>query len=195
MRRLTNIVCTALLALAFCWSSVAAGADWGLAVLMDRLGERNSGHAGFSEKKFVAVLAEPIELDGTLTFAPGVLEKITLKPYYERMVVDGDILTIESGVEKRKRRLRLQRYPAVQGFVEGLRATLTGDLDTLQRYYEVQLEGDASRWRLLLTPRQNEMAAAVRQISIDGAHGHISVIEIKQQGGDRSVMKVTEAAS
>ena len=195
MKRLRELACVLVLAMLSCWQVGAMAADWDVPALMSRLGERNSGQAEFSEKKYLAVLDKPIEQHGILAFAPGVLEKITRAPFHERMVVEGDFLTIESGTEKRKRRLRLQRYPAIQGFIEGLRATLTGDLKTLQRFYEVKLEGNAGAWRLLLTPLQEDMAAAVREIAFSGAQGRINVIEIHHAGGDRSIMRIVEAAS
>lgn len=195
MKCLRDLACAFALVVTSCWQVGATAAEWDVVALMSRLGERNSGRAEFSEKKYLAVLDKPMEQHGSLAFAPGVLEKITRTPFHERMVVEGDFLTIESGTEKRKRRLRLQRYPAIQGFIEGLRATLTGDLMTLRRFYEMKLEGNAGAWRLQLTPLQEDMAAAVREIVFSGEQGRINVIEIHHAGGDRSIMRIVEAAS
>lgn len=195
MKCLRDLACAFALVVTSSWQVGATAAEWDVAALMSRLGERNSGQAEFSEKKYLAVLDKPMEQHGSLAFAPGVLEKITHTPFHERMVVEGDFLMIESGAEKRKRRLRLQRYPAIQGFIEGLRATLTGDLMTLRRFYEMKLEGNAGAWRLQLTPLQEDMAAAVREIIFSGEQGRINVIEIHHAGGDRSIMRIVEAAS
>jgi hypothetical protein len=173
-------------------SEAAHAADWGLEVLMDELAQRGSGQAYFSETKHLAVLDKPIEQTGTLAFAPGRLEKFTQQPHAERMTVVGDALTVDMGPESRKRQLRLHRYPALRGFIEGLRATLTGDLDVLRRFYEIELHGSADDWELVMVPNKPEMAALVLLLSIRGGLGRITVIEVVQNSGDRSVMQITE---
>lgn len=174
------------------WGEVAHAEVWNLDALMEELSRRSSGQADFSETRYLAVLDKPIEQSGTLAFAPGRLEKFTQLPHPERMTVIGDALTVEIGAERKKRQLRLQRYPALWGFIEGLRATLTGDLDVLRRFYEIELHGSADDWELVMVPSQSEMAAVVRLVSIRGGLGQISVIEVVQTSGDRSVMRVTE---
>jgi hypothetical protein len=159
---------------------------------MDELARRSSGQADFSETRYLAVLDKPIEQSGTLAFAPGRLEKFTQRPHPERMTVVGDALTVEIGPERKKRQLRLHRYPALWGFIEGLRATLTGDLDVLRRFYEIELHGSADDWELVMVPTQSEMAAVVRLVSIRGGLGRITVIEVVQTSDDRSVMRITE---
>jgi hypothetical protein len=159
---------------------------------MDELARRSSGQADFSETRYLAVLDKPIEQSGTLALAPGRLEKFTQRPHPERMTVVGDALTVEIGPERKKRQLRLHRYPALWGFIEGLRATLTGDLDVLRRFYEIELHGSPDDWELVMVPTQSEMAAVVRLVSIRGGLGRITVIEVVQTSDDRSVMRITE---
>ena len=177
------------------WQAPAVAADWDVQALMKELDASSSGTARFVEKKYLAVLDTPIIQSGTLAYSPGLLEKITLSPRRERMVIDGDTLTIESGTSKKTRHLRLTRYPVLWGFVEGMRATLTGDLSTLQRFYSTNLLGSASAWELVLIPRQQEMRTVVRLISIRGGAGRINTIELVETSGDRSVTLVTEDAS
>jgi hypothetical protein len=111
------------------------------------------------------------------------------------MVINGEALTIESGPGKKTRHLRLARFPVLWGFVEGMRATLTGDLSTLQRFYSTNLLGSASDWELVLIPRQQEMRTLVRLISIRGGGARINTIELVETSGDRSVTFVTEDPS
>lgn len=177
------------------WQAPAFAADWDAQALMKVLGARNSGNARFVEKKYFSVLDTPIEQSGTLAYSPDYLEKITLSPRHERMVINGDSLTIESGPGKKTRNLKLPRYPVLWGFVEGMRATLTGDLRTLQRFYEIELHGSPGDWELVLIPSQQQMRAVVRLVSIRGGAGRINIIEMVETSGDRSVMHVTENAS
>lgn len=175
-----------------CWHRGVIAADWNLTILMNDLAGRSSGRAQFSEQKFLAVLDEPISQSGTLAFSPGHLEKVTQRPYRERMTVDGNTLVIESEPNMNKRQLRLDRYPVLQGFIEGVRATLTGDLNTLQQFYRVALHGSPEDWELVMIPSRAEMAEVVRLVSIMGAHNRIATIEVVQKNGDRSVMHITE---
>ena len=167
-------------------------ADWGVAQLMRALAQNKSGHATFVEKKFIAVLDRPVESSGELLFvAPHRLEKKTLKPKPESMVLERDMLTLERGAQKRS--LRLADYPEIGAFVESIRATLAGDLQALERTYHIGLEGSAERWQLVLVPADAKLAALVTQIRISGTHREVNAVEIRQADGDRSVMTIEKA--
>jgi outer membrane lipoprotein-sorting protein len=130
-------------------------------------------------------------LSGTLVYmAPDRLERNTLLPKPESMVVDRDTLTLESKGGQQRRTLALHDYPAIWAFVESIRGTLAGDRQSLDRFYRVTLEGKADRWRLLLTPTEPAMQALVSSIRIDGGGSRIDRIEIYEADGDYSVMTV-----
>lgn len=192
MKKPVDLVLFLLVSLLPAWYCDAVAAQWDLAVLMDQLAGRESGQATFTEQKYLGVLDKPIQQSGTLAFAPGHLEKITRQPYLERMSVNGDDLVIESGPHRTRRQMSLRRYPPLQAFIEGIRATLTGDLDTLQRFYRIALHGSRGDWELQMVPSQAEMAAVVRLVSIRGAGDRIATIEVVQKNGDRSVMHISE---
>jgi len=106
-------------------------------------------------------------------------------------VLERDELTIENKERNQRRTLLLQDYPVVWAFVESFRSTLAGDLATLNRFYRVGLEGGERRWRLTLKPSDPKMQDVVSEIRISGSRSRISVIEIIETGGDRSVMTIT----
>src|SRR3954470_17403643 len=73
-----------------------AESDWDLDQLMQSLSATKSGHARFIEKKSIAILDKPVESSGELFYtAPDRLEKRTLKPKAESMVLDKDKLIVE----------------------------------------------------------------------------------------------------
>jgi hypothetical protein len=74
--------------------------------------------------------------------------------------------------------------------VESIRSTLAGDLATLTRFYEVKLDGEERRWRLLLKPRDPQMQELVSEIRMSGSRNWIEVVEIVETNGDRSVMTI-----
>ena len=103
-------------------------------------------------------------------------------------------LTLESAQPKRRRTLRLDDYPVIWVFVESIRSTLAGDLALLKRLYDVALEGDERKWRLVLKPLDARMLEVVSEIRIAGSRDWISSIEFLEPGGDRSVMTITRDA-
>lgn len=175
-------------------ANAAASAAFGVDQLMSTLAQRKSGRVLFTETKYLAILDKPVQSAGELRFtAPDHLEKRTVKPKAENLVLDGDMLTVER--DGKRYTMPLQNYPEIAAFIESIRATLAGNRDTLERYYKLGLAGRASRWTLTLTPADSRMAAAVSQVRIEGRHDALDQVEIRQADGDRSVMKIRPAAS
>ena len=173
----------------------AAAAGWGLPQLMQSLAQVQSSRAKFTERKYLSVLIAPLDSSGTLLFkAPGHLEKHTLKPKAESLVLDEGVLTIDNRARNIKRTLVLQEYPAVWAFVESIRSTLAGDLPTLQRFYKVRLKGNANKWVLVLTPLEQRTRQVMSEIVISGHGAHVSNIETTEANGDHSMMTVVEEA-
>jgi len=169
---------------------------WDLAQLMQDLRQVKTARGRFVERKYLAILNTPLESSGTLVYiAPGRLEKHMLAPRQESLTLDGDTLLIENKETGQRRRVVLQEQPVVWAFVESIRSTLAGDLQTLNRFYEVSLEGDASRWRLRLKPTQPRMREVASEIRVSGNGTWVGVIEILDAGGDRSVMTITPDAA
>jgi outer membrane lipoprotein-sorting protein len=160
---------------------------------MQSLAQVQSSQARFKERKYLAVLIAPLDSSGTLTFqAPGHLEKHTLKPKAESLVLDKGVLTIDSKARNIKRTLVLQEYPAVWAFVESIRSTLAGDLPTLQRFYEIKLKGSASKWNMVLVPLDPKTRQMMSEIVISGRGAHVTGIETTESSGDRTIMTIVE---
>jgi hypothetical protein len=162
--------------------------------LMRQLSQVKSARGKYVEHKHLAMLETPLESSGTLLYvAPGKLEKHMLSPRRESLILDGDRLVLDS--KGQRRTFALQEYPVAWAFAESIRSTLSGDLPTLQRFYEVSLEGHAGAWRLRLRPKESRMRQAASEISLGGSGTWINLIEIVELGGDRSVMVITREAS
>jgi outer membrane lipoprotein-sorting protein len=174
--------------------SPAALAAWDLQQLMDSLAQTKSGRATFVEKKSIALLDKPVESSGELLYtAPDRLEKRTLKPKPESMVVNGGELVIERG--KQKYQLRLQAYPELAAFIDSIRGTLAGDRNALERNYRLSLEGTAERWTLQLQPVDPKMQAVIQRIRITGVRDQLRNIDIAQADGDSSTMTIEQVAA
>jgi hypothetical protein len=155
--------------------------------VMGLLAMRQHGRVEFIEQQFLSVLKRPIESSGELRYdAPDRLEKRTLKPRTETLVLSGGILTVERA---RSRRVTdLHAYPQVLPFVESIRATLAGDRGALERVFRVDFAGSLERWSLVLVPLDSKVKQAVTQVRIDGMRDQLQRVEIRQPDGDRSLM-------
>ena len=170
------------------------GASSDLDAVMGLLAMRQHGRVEFIEQQFLAVLDHPIESSGELRYdAPDRLEKRTVLPRPENLVLAGGVLTVERG--SRKHALDLHRYPQIQPFVEGIRATLAGDRSALERVFHVEFAGSVERWSLVLVPVDKQLARTVKQVKIDGSRDQLHRIEIRQADGDRSLMTLRAAAA
>lgn len=183
-----------LAGLALLLGQVAHAAPLSISQLMAGLAKNPQGAATFTEKKFISILEQPIESSGELLFiAPARLEKRTLKPKPETMVLDGDTLTLERG--RRKHVLQLKDYPEVAGMIESIRATLAGDRKALERVYHLALDGGNERWTLVLTPLDPKVGAVIARIRMEGVKDVVHSVEILQADGDRSLMTIEKRAS
>ena len=155
--------------------------------VMRLLAMRRHGRVEYVEQHFLAILDHPVESSGELRYdAPDHLEKRTLLPRPETLVLDGGALTIERG--GRRRVVDLHRYPQVLPFIESIRATLAGDRSGLERVFHVEFAGGVERWLLTLTPLDRQMARVVKQVKIDGSRDQLHRVDIRQPDGDRSLM-------
>jgi hypothetical protein len=162
--------------------------------LMPLLAARQHGATAFVEQQFLSVLERPLESWGELIYdAPDRLEKRTVKPRAEILVLQGDELTAQRGSHRRV--LNLHDYPQVRPFVESIRATLAGDRSALERVFSLDFSGSLERWSLLLVPKDPKLAKTVARIKIDGARDNLLSVEIRQADGDRSLMTLRPDAA
>ncbi len=168
---------------------LSAAAEFGPAELMRDLAAIPEARTRFTEVRRSDVLREPLELKGKLHYLrPDRLERQVLSPYQEVTRIDGDSVTIENPARGEPRRYSLAALPAALALVEGLRATLAGDLATLERHYRVSLAGSREAWTLSLVPRAPAVAAAVSSIQLAGSAARLARVEIEETTGDHITM-------
>tara|TARA_R110002153_G_scaffold18021_4_gene63150 strand:+ start:30196 stop:30843 length:648 start_codon:yes stop_codon:yes gene_type:complete len=211
MTSLITITCTnfslirvrQLIVLLMLIPTLAHAEQWDIKQLMHDLAQVRSSHAFFVEKKSIAMLTAPIESSGELIYtAPNHLEKRTIKPKQESMILDNDTLIIELSTRQhspighqnsnQKYQLQLQNYPEIAVFIDSIRGTLAGDITALQQNYQLSLVGNADNWTLSLSPTNEKMQALVQCIDISGSHDEIQRIKISQTDGDSSLMLIDQ---
>ena len=167
----------------------AAAPSQGLDQLMALLAQRQHGHVSFTEQHFLAVLDRPVESSGELLYdAPDRLEKHTLKPRPETLVLQHGVITAQRG--RHTYTLNLSDYPQVVPLIDSIRATLAGDRVSLEHLFKVTFDGTLEQWTLLLQPSDTAVARSVKQIRIEGTRDAIHTVEIQQADGDRSLLTI-----
>jgi len=190
---LVTIAGVALCAMGFGCGSTTATAQqgWGVASLMAELAHVRSASGQFTERKTMHMLTQPLLLSGRLAYvAPNYLEKDTLSPTPEKLVMKGDAVTVVANNETHT--FSLAQYAEIGGLVEGIRATLAGDLQTLEHFYTLQLSGAAAGWDLRLVPRDGDLTHFVKWIEFHGSGDRIQTISTEDSDGDRSDMNIVE---
>ena len=167
----------------------AAAPSQDLDSLMGLLAQRQHGHVSFTEKHFLAVLDRPVESSGELLYdAPDRLEKRTLKPKPETLVLQHGVITAQRG--RHTYTLNLSDYPQIVPLIDSIRATLAGDRASLERLFKVTFDGALEQWTLVLAPSDPAVGKSVREIRIEGARDAIHTVEIQQADGDRSLLTI-----
>jgi hypothetical protein len=168
-----------------------AQVTWGLAPLMQSLAEVKAASATFTETKTMALLKTPLQSSGTLHYvAPDYVRKTVLAPTLQDFVLQKDAVTLTAG--EKTQHFDLSQAPPLAGLVEGVRATLAGDLPSLQHFYTIALSGDAETWQLLLRPRDASVSRFLSWLSIRGSGNRVTEIDTGGARGDLSRMSVDE---
>lgn len=179
-----------LLALLCASAALSAHASFGIDQLMAELAQFRGGRARFVETRHVALLDAPVVSRGELRFTPpDRLEKDTLEPRPERLVLEKNVLTIEQG--GRSMTWHVGGRPEAMAFIESVRSTLSGNRVLLQKYYQLEVTGSAGDWTLLLLPTAPEVKALLARITVRGSGRQVRRIDYLQADGDRSELVIT----
>ena len=110
-----------------------------------------------------------------------------LEPYRETTQLLGEQVRVarEGG---RTRSFALDRAPELRGMLAGFAAILRGDRDTLDRHFSLELQGEPSRWRIGMVPRDERLKQRLARIVVDGTEDRARCFTMLEPDGDASVM-------
>lgn len=169
----------------------AAGFD--LQALTQQLAQARSGQATFVEDRRVQQLDQVLRSSGRLSFvAPDTFIRETLRPSHEKLAVVGNQLTMSRGT--RSRVTSLDSVPEAVVIVEAIRGTLTGNKDTLEKYFDTSVQGSAEQWQLELVPREPRLRGQVAHLRLSGRQGQVREVRMTLADGDTSVMRIEPVA-
>jgi hypothetical protein len=183
--------CVAILLLGL--ASVAQAA-YDVDELMAELALNKGGRALFVETRHSALLDKPLKASGEMLYTPPQrLEKRTLLPKPETVLLDGDTLTLER--DKRRLSINLSSRPEAQAFVDSIRSTLAGNRAALEQHYALQVQGEGSRWTLILLPHEPAITALLKRITISGEKSQVQHIEYQLADGDSTELAIEPVAT
>ncbi|HKQ30136.1 MAG TPA: LolA-related protein [Burkholderiales bacterium] len=171
-------------------------APWSFERMMQQRTQVQIARADFVEvRKFSS--GQTQKSSGMLIYrAPGVLERQTATPIIERVVIENDRMTMEMEMNSghsMRREFPLSRVPAMRPFFVALRSLLSGDTETMQRTFEINVEGDGSAWKIRLVPREKN-DEQTRDIVFSGQSNELKTVELRHKNGDSSHTSLTPVA-
>jgi len=169
------------------FAPLAVASDFSLQSVFDSLAKRSPSTTRFVEQKKIAEFEAPIESTGELSYqAPARLEKRTLTPEAESLILDDDMLIVERGEFRRE--IPVADMPAIGAFVASLRGFVSGNLENVQQAFELTLSGDTKKWTIHGKPVESAVARIVETIEVSGSDGQLSVFAVALTSGDSSIL-------
>jgi hypothetical protein len=171
-----------------------AGAAFAEALSVEHLQRllQDAPHADvrFTEMRESRWLAAPIESSGTMRSNAMMLEKRVERPRPETWRILSDRMQVTAPGSDGVKEVMLDRAPAAAALADALRRVMAGDLEALNKDFQLELSGDEREWTLQLTPRDPDVARQLKQISLQGAGRRLAVIVIQESQGDRTTTRL-----
>lgn len=162
-----------------------AGQDFNIDVLLQFISENSAGVVDYTEKRETPLRDEPVESYGQLEFiVPDTLIRRIESPVQAEFTISGQQVTILRDGRSKSR--KLDQMPGLRGLAESLRATLAGDRERLETYYELQLKGSPEHWKLVLTPSDEGLEQVIESMEISGAGALISEVTLFDRKGGKT---------
>ncbi len=137
----------------------------------------------------------PVIARGELEYlGPGRLGKRVDTPYKETMTIADGQVNVQRGT-RAPRQIALGQIPELEGFLRGFSALLGGEAGALARDFALTTSGDATRWKLVLTPKDARLKRRIKAIEVDGAGTSARCFSVLDADGDASIMRVEELAA
>ena len=178
---------------------IADDSEWNVEVLMRELSRVTHAKLDFIETKKSIFLITDTTLEGVMEYrAPDYIEKFTMSPFQEKVVIDGDSMLIEKTLSAGKQEnmvipqtYSVESHPVLKVAVESIRAMLAGDFEILTAGYIATLIGTRDNWELNLEPKETEILEYIESINLSGKDIRITKVVTIQADGDASNLELS----
>ena len=180
-------------------AAAAAEASWSVEQLMRELSEVKHAKLEFTETKQSIFVITDITTEGNMEYrAPDYIEKNTLTPFKERVVISGDSMEIKKEIDTGKMKeleqtqtYSVQSHPLLKAAIESIRALLAGNFTLLEENYIMILEGDRGSWNMSLAPKSEEILEHIQEIRLTGEGFEIREVVTIQADGEESKLELS----
>lgn len=133
----------------------------------------------FVELRDSPLLKAPLRLSGEYQRPrDDTLVREVRAPYAETTTIRaGQATIVRAG--KSPRTFSLSRVPELASLQASFGAMLSGDRAALEKYYRVETEGTRRRWTMTLLPKDAQLAARVRDITLYGRGAELRCIQTR----------------
>jgi len=142
----------------------------------------------FDQQKQLVGLKKPVSSNGRFCVVAdkGVLWR-TLQPFPNTLKITREEIVQLSG-ERVALRMDARQEPAVRMINSVLFALLGGDLEPLEKIFQIDGAVQEKSWSVKLTPRDAGFGQVISAIALDGGV-YVRSIVISQAGGDRTAIE------
>lgn len=157
--------------------------------LLSVISQRGSFETAYKEEKMDDFLEIPIYMTGTVSFvAPDYVKKTVGTPVNQWFELNGEVITIaiNNGEEKT---YSVNELPEIRILFESFRSILSGDADSLKKYYTVELTGNINQWQIDLTPRNKKLSYRLGSMLFSGRGKYILQVVTTMRNGNNSIME------
>lgn len=141
--------------------------------------------AEFKQTKQMAALRRPLVTTGELVYSRphGVYWKIERPFAIAYILGEQSIIEIDGNGPRKVRGMR--EVPGLSQVGAVFRSLLGADTTALRNHFDVRMEGDKSRWKVLLTPRQSQMKQFLAGLELSGGR-FVETLRIDEANGDKT---------
>ncbi len=164
----------------------AVALAWSTADLLEALAAEAPEELVFEEIRDVELMQTRVRGEGVLSFEPpDTFIRELKRPRSERLIIEGDSVTLEEGGEVRHT-FQYGDDAGVDAIILLMRA-LHGraDAEAMEETFRMRLEGDREAWRWILTPRAGGARQRIQRMTLYGAGSRVERSVLREGGGDR----------
>ena len=153
------------------------GTEWVLRALARPIPMRTN----FAEVRDSPLLKSPMKITGEYQRPDEeTVVRAVRSPYVETTTVKGNDAVIERE-GKAGRKVSFKRAPEVISLHSTFRAILASDQTALEKMYAIETDGTRRKWKMSLTPKQAEISAKVKDMTLYGRGSELRCIETQMK--------------
>jgi hypothetical protein len=175
------------------WAADAAGPL--LARVRQRLVNEPVVRGSFEQRKTVKGFRNPLVSSGEFVVVRqrGVLWR-TSAPFPSLLVVTRDRVLARQGDGTVAKRLSASDEPAVRAISETLFGVMAADLAALVQRFDIGGEENAQGWKLVLLPRDAQLARWIQRVELEGDR-FLHAVRMQEASGDQTLMRLSRHAT